>query len=53
MPAEWKMAREYFNHVKNGGDRIDPEKLNPTSTKLEKGAILKKLDEKGIRLGSR
>jgi|FreactTroBogLake_1042271.scaffolds.fasta_scaffold00472_13 putative FmdB family regulatory protein len=52
MPDHWKMALEYKRHVDKGGERVAPEKLMPTSTKIEPGSIMKKAREKGVRFGT-
>lgn len=52
MPSDWKRMGEYARHVKSGGDRVDPELVNPTKLESTKGSLLKKVRERGISLGS-
>lgn len=52
MPPLWKKLGEYARHVKAGGERLDPDVINPPENTSLKGAILKKIDERGIRFGA-
>ena len=54
MPEQWKMLREHAQYVKAGGTPIEPNVLNPPpNPKVEPGTILKMMDKKGLRFGSR
>jgi hypothetical protein len=52
MPEDWKKFLDYGRHVKQGGERLDPEKVNPRQTAVEPGTIMSKVRKKGIRFGS-
>jgi hypothetical protein len=51
MPKQWEKLRDYARHVKAGGERLDPHKVNPVPT-TPKGEILKKMAERGVRFGA-
>lgn len=52
MPSQWKTLAEHHRYVKQGGTPLAPEVLNPSTTAVEPGTIMRKVREKGIRFGA-
>jgi hypothetical protein len=50
VPAQWNNLKEYNQHVKTGGERLDPHDVNPEPFVSTKGDLLKKAAELGVSL---
>jgi len=51
MPKQWDTLKRYSQHVKHGGERLDPHAVNPEPKTDLKGEISRKMAERGLRFG--